>query len=347
MKARLGAGRANLQRTDNQINRHDVADIPDDRAQVKHLVKLEPAGDGVRLAQREAHGAGDVCGPSACDEYGWRGADRGSRPKLRDKRHRCQSEHDVHGGEHPIRGSQPDDMQYRADGRGHPDHREVWAARARAEREKHGCIGACDNEEDIRIVDAAQHTGHRRASPRHDVQERAVAEQQHDRCAVHRARRFDGAGRCDADQHDGRRDAQRQGGEVQPSTQSGFAIAECVHGDDAASDRFQCCLGLAVVRLRGPVSRRRAIQCGHGIVHPVAGVRRRGRRGGGRRPCRAGGSAHIDHLAVAGAFPAANLRYRNVVRGGAAVKVGSVRCYGLRRSTTLQSTVFLLLLCSL
>ena len=105
MKARLGAGRANLQRTDNQINRHDVAGIPDDRAQVKHLVKLEPAGDGVRLAQREAHGAGDVCGPSACDEYGWRGADRGGRPKLRDKRHRRQSEHDVHGGEHPIRGS--------------------------------------------------------------------------------------------------------------------------------------------------------------------------------------------------------------------------------------------------
>ena len=40
----------NLQRADNQINRHDVAGIPDDRAQVKHLVKLEPAGDGVRLA---------------------------------------------------------------------------------------------------------------------------------------------------------------------------------------------------------------------------------------------------------------------------------------------------------
>lgn len=50
MKARLGAGRANLQRADNQINRHDVAGIPDDRAQVEHLVKLEPAGDGVRLA---------------------------------------------------------------------------------------------------------------------------------------------------------------------------------------------------------------------------------------------------------------------------------------------------------
>lgn len=48
MKARLGAGRANLQRADNQINRHDVAGIPDDRAQVKHLVKLEPAGDGIR-----------------------------------------------------------------------------------------------------------------------------------------------------------------------------------------------------------------------------------------------------------------------------------------------------------
>ena len=59
MKARLGAGRANLQRADNQINRHDVAGIPDDRAQVKHLVKLEPAGDGVRLAQRKAYGAGD------------------------------------------------------------------------------------------------------------------------------------------------------------------------------------------------------------------------------------------------------------------------------------------------
>ncbi len=49
MKVRLGAGRANLQRADNQINRHDVAGIPDDRAQVKHLVKLEPAGDGFGL----------------------------------------------------------------------------------------------------------------------------------------------------------------------------------------------------------------------------------------------------------------------------------------------------------
>ena len=36
-----------------------MAGIPDDRAQVKHLVKLEPAGDGVRLAQREAYSAGD------------------------------------------------------------------------------------------------------------------------------------------------------------------------------------------------------------------------------------------------------------------------------------------------
>lgn len=50
MKARLGAGRANLQRAGNQINRHDVAGVSDNRAQVKHLVKLEPAGDGVRLA---------------------------------------------------------------------------------------------------------------------------------------------------------------------------------------------------------------------------------------------------------------------------------------------------------
>lgn len=59
MKARLGAGRANLQRADNQINRHDVAGIPDDRAQVKHLVELEPAENGVRLAQRKAYRAGD------------------------------------------------------------------------------------------------------------------------------------------------------------------------------------------------------------------------------------------------------------------------------------------------
>lgn len=50
MKARLGAGRANLQRAGNQINRHDVAGVSDNRAQVKHLVKLEPAGGGIRLA---------------------------------------------------------------------------------------------------------------------------------------------------------------------------------------------------------------------------------------------------------------------------------------------------------
>lgn len=42
--------RANLQRAGNQINRHDVAGVSDNRAQVKHLVKLEPAGDGIRLA---------------------------------------------------------------------------------------------------------------------------------------------------------------------------------------------------------------------------------------------------------------------------------------------------------
>lgn len=50
MKVRLGAGRANLQRAGNQINRHDVAGVSDNRVQVKHLVKLEPAGDGIRLA---------------------------------------------------------------------------------------------------------------------------------------------------------------------------------------------------------------------------------------------------------------------------------------------------------
>lgn len=59
MKVRLGAGRANLQRAGNQINRHDVAGVSDNRAQVKHLVKLEPAGDGIRLAWRKAYGAGD------------------------------------------------------------------------------------------------------------------------------------------------------------------------------------------------------------------------------------------------------------------------------------------------
>ena len=35
MKARLGAGRANLQRAGNQINRHDVAGVPDDGGEVK------------------------------------------------------------------------------------------------------------------------------------------------------------------------------------------------------------------------------------------------------------------------------------------------------------------------
>lgn len=137
-------------------------------------------------------------------------------------------------------------MQYRADGRGRPDHREVWAARARVEREKHGCVGACDDEEDVRIVDAAQHAGHRRASPRHDVQQRAVAEQQHGRGAVHCAGHLDGTGRRDTNEHDGRRDAQRQGDEVQPSAKTRLAIAECIHGNNLTLDRFQRGFGLTV-----------------------------------------------------------------------------------------------------
>ena len=179
MKARLGAGRANLQRADNQINRHDVAGVPDDRAQVKHLVELEPAGDGVRLAQRKAYRAGD-------------------------------------------------------------------------------------DEEDVRIIDAAQH-------------------------------------------------------DVQPSAQSRLAIAECIHGDDLALDRLQCGLGLAVARLRGPVSGRCTVQCGG--VGACAGFLT---RGCGRHNCcggshgssrwRADGNAHTDHLAMAGdALPATNLRCRNLV----------------------------------
>lgn len=153
-------------------------------------------------------------------------------------------------------------MQYRADRRGHPNHREIWPANRRAEREQHGCVGAGDDEEDVRIIDAAQYASHLRAAPRHDVQQRAVAEQQHGRGTVHCAGRFDRAGRRDADEYDGRRDAQRQGGEVKPSAQSRLAIAECIHGDDLALDRLQCGLGLAVARLRGPVSGRCAIQCG-------------------------------------------------------------------------------------
>ena len=127
------------------------------------------------------------------------------------------------------------------------------------------------------------------------------------------------AGRRDADEYDGRRDAQRQGGEVKPSAQSRLAIAECIHGDDLALDRLQCGLGLAVARLRGPVSGRCTVQCGG--VGACAGFLT---RGCGRRNCcggshgssrwRADGNAHTDHLAMAGdALPTTNLRYRNLV----------------------------------
>lgn len=158
---------------------------------------------------------------------------------MRNKRHRRQSQHNIHSGEHPVRGAQPDDMQYRADRRGHPNHREIWPANRRAEREQHRCVSAGDDEEDVRIIDAAQYASHLRAAPRHDVQQRAVAEQQHGRGTVHCAGRFDRAGRRDADEYDGRRDAQRQGGEVKPSAQSRLAIAECINGDDLALDRLQ------------------------------------------------------------------------------------------------------------
>ena len=238
---------------------------------------------------------------------------------MRNKCHRRQSQHNIHSGEHPVRGAQPDDMQYRADRRGHPNHREIWPANRRAEREQHGCVSAGDDEEDVRIIDAAQYASHLRAAPRHDVQQRAVAEQQHGRGTVHCAGRFDRAGRRDADEYDGRRDAQRQGGEVKPSAQSRLAIAECIHGDDLALDRLQCGLGLAVARLRGPVSGRCTVQCGG--VGACAGFLT---RGCGRRNCcggshgssrwRADGNAHTDYLAMAGdALPTTNLRYRNLV----------------------------------
>ena len=78
------------------------------------------------------------------------------------------------------------------------------------------------------------------------MQQRAVAEQQHGRGTVHCAGRLDGTGRRDTNEHDGRRDAQRQGGEVQPSAKAGLAYAECVHGNNLTLDRFQRGFGLTV-----------------------------------------------------------------------------------------------------
>ena len=54
------------------------------------------------------------------------------------------------------------------------------------------------------------------------------------------------AGRHDTNEHDGCRDAQRQGGEVQPSAKAGLAYAECVHGNNLTLDRFQRGFGLTV-----------------------------------------------------------------------------------------------------
>lgn len=71
---------AEMQQRAEAMGAHAVAGVPDDRAQVKHLVELEPAWNRIRLAQRKAHSAGDIRGTSARDKNGRSRAHCGSRP---------------------------------------------------------------------------------------------------------------------------------------------------------------------------------------------------------------------------------------------------------------------------
>ena len=61
----------------------------------------------------------------------------------------------------------------------------------------------------------------------------------------------------DAAMHSGRVARVKPSGAV-----AALRLPNAIHGDDLALDRLQCDLGLAVARLRGPVSGRCTVQCG-------------------------------------------------------------------------------------
>lgn len=232
--------------------------------------------------------------PAARNQHGRRRTHRGRGPQRRKQCDRRQPQHHVHDGEHPVWRSQPYDMHHRADERRRPYHRQVRPSDRRAEREQHRRIGAGDDQEDVGVVDAAQHARHLGAAPRYDVQQGAVAEQQYRRRAVNRACGLDRSGRRDADQHDGCGDAQRQGDEVLPSAQSRLAVAECIDRRDLAFGGFQCGLGLAIACARGAILL-------EGAVH-------RGGRGTGLRRGHAGSGCGLrcggrPHPAARGLSP--------------------------------------------
>lgn len=91
------------------------------------------------------------------------------------------------------------------------------------EREQERRARARDHEEDVRIIDAAQHivdAFREMAMP--EMQRRAVAEQQHDRHTIDADADLHPSRRRKADEDDRRRDRERERDEVQPSTQFRF-----------------------------------------------------------------------------------------------------------------------------
>lgn len=91
------------------------------------------------------------------------------------------------------------------------------------EREQERRARARDHEEDVRIIDAAQHIVDalgKMAMP--EMQRRAVAEQQHDRHTIDADADLHPSRRRKAYQDDRRRDRERERDEVQPSTQFRF-----------------------------------------------------------------------------------------------------------------------------
>lgn len=108
-----------------------------------------------------------------------------------------------------------------ADGRRHPQDAHVGPAdRLVVKREQERCTGAGDHEEDVRIIDAAQHVVDalgKMAMP--EMQRRAVAEQQHDRGAVDADADLHPTCGRKADEDDRRGDRERERDQMEPSAQ--------------------------------------------------------------------------------------------------------------------------------
>ncbi len=196
-----------------------MAPVADDREHVEDLVEAEPARAGVGLLDAVDDGAQRVGEAADGDEPDDRRAVR-RRPELGHVAHRDPPERDVDGHVHPPRGVEPQDPGEEAEQGPAPHDREQDRRGPLGEQEHgEGRVGARDDEEDVRVVGAAEHARDA-GRPRAAVVHGARAEQEARAEAEDRGRDLAGDGWRDDDEDDARdeREGERPG--VDPAAQA-------------------------------------------------------------------------------------------------------------------------------